>query len=82
VTLKSSPAKSSPEFAAALERAGEEQGLQDYYRDCVRPLLSTPMREWPQCCGGGCEPCSQVLVVVALRVCELLNVDPHTLKRE
>jgi hypothetical protein len=73
--------KSSPEFAAALAQASAEHRLQDYYRDCVRPLLSTPMHEWPQCCGGGCEPCSQVLVAVAARVCELLNVDPHTLTR-
>jgi hypothetical protein len=67
--------KSSPQFAAALTQAGNELGLQEYYRDCVRPLLSMPISQWPMCCGGGCEPCAQILVAVASRVCELLNVN-------
>jgi hypothetical protein len=71
--------KTTPEFAAALAQAGNELGLQDYYRDCVRPLLSMPMSQWPTCCGGGCEPCAQILVAVAQRVCELLRVDASTL---
>jgi hypothetical protein len=71
--------KTTPEFAAALAQAGSELGLQDYYRDCVRPLLSMPMSQWPTCCGGGCEPCAQILVAVAQRVCELLKVDPARL---
>jgi len=70
----------SPEFNAALQQAGEECGLQDYYRDCVRPLLLMPMTQWPTCCGSNCEPCSQILVSVAARVCELLDIDPHELK--
>jgi hypothetical protein len=71
--------KTTPEFAAALAQAGNELGLQDYYRDCVRPLVSMPMSQWPTCCGGGCEPCAQILVAVAQRVCELLRVDASTL---
>ena len=69
----------SPEFAAALERAGEELGLADYYRACVRPLFRMPVSQWPLCCGGGCEPCAQTLVAVADRVCGLLQVDRNAL---
>jgi hypothetical protein len=71
--------KSTPEFAAALAQASDEMGLKDYYSDCVRPLLSMPMSQWPTCCGGGCEPCSQTLVSVAVRVCQLLGVDSQKL---
>lgn len=70
----------SPEVNHALAQAGEECGLQDYYRDCVRPLLAMPMAQWPMCCGSNCEPCSQLLVTVATRVCELLAIDPHDLR--
>ena len=70
----------STEFNAALDRAGEECGLQDYYRACVRPLLLMPVTQWPTCCGSNCEPCSQTLVAVASRVCELLGIDPQDLK--
>lgn len=66
----------SPEFAQALAQAGEEAGLQDYYRSCVRPLFSMPVSQWPTCCGGGCEPCAQTLVAVANRVYELLQSTP------
>jgi hypothetical protein len=66
--------KSTAEFAAVLAQASNELGLQSYYRDCVRPLLSMPKTQWPTCCGGGCEPCSQTLVAVAERVCELVGV--------
>ena len=62
-----------PEFAAALARAGDELGLQEYYRSSVRPLFGMPRSQWPVCCGGGCEPCAQTLVAVAERVCELLQ---------
>jgi len=72
--------KTSREFSDALAQASSESGLQDYYRDCVRPLLSMPMTQWPTCCGGGCEPCAQILVAVALRVCELLHVDAQQLR--
>jgi hypothetical protein len=71
--------KTAPEFAVALAQASKELGLQDYYRDCVRPLLSMPTMQWPTCCGAGCEPCSQILIAVAIRVCELLSVDPRDL---
>jgi len=70
----------SPEFNRALKQAGEECGLQDYYRDCVRPLFLMPITQWPMCCGSNCEPCSQMLVRVASRMCELLAIDPHELK--
>lgn len=66
-------------FQAALDRAGEELGLQDYYRSCVRPLFTLPVSHWPTCCGSRCEPCMQVVVAVAYRVCELLGVDPLSL---
>lgn len=57
---------------AALEQASDELGLESYYRDCVRPLLAQPREQWPTCCGGSCEPCSQLLVRVADRVQSLL----------
>ena len=72
--------KGTPEFASALAQASRELGLQDYYSDCVRPLLSMPTTQWPTCCGGGCEPCSQILIAVATRVCELLNVETSELR--
>jgi hypothetical protein len=72
--------KASPAFAAALAQASDELGLQDYYRDCVRPLFSMPMSQWPMCCGGGCEPCAQILIAVASRMCQLLNIDPLQLR--
>jgi len=57
---------------AALTKASDELGLETYYRDCVRPLLGQPREQWPTCCGGTCEPCSQILVLVADRVQTLL----------
>lgn len=61
------------ELEEALVTASEEVGLQDYYRDMVRPLLRMPRTQWPSCCGGGCEPCAQTLVAVATRVEALLS---------
>jgi hypothetical protein len=61
------------ELDAALEKASDELGLESYYRDCVRPLLGQPREQWPTCCGGSCEPCSQILVLVADRVHTLLG---------
>lgn len=58
---------------AALAKASDELGLASYYRDCVRPLLNQPREQWPTCCGGTCEPCSQILVLVADRVQTLLG---------
>lgn len=58
---------------AALEQASDELGLASYYRDCVRPLLAQPREQWPACCGGTCEPCSQLLVRVAERTLFLLE---------
>jgi hypothetical protein len=55
----------------ALEQASRELGLPSYYVPNVRPLLRDPEGRWPRCCGGGCEPCAQVLVRVALRTLEL-----------
>jgi hypothetical protein len=69
----------SPEFIAALSQASSEQGMADYYQPCVRPLFHMPMSQWPMCCGGRCEPCAQTLISVALRMCELLNIDPDEL---
>ncbi|MGC3982341.1 MAG: hypothetical protein QM808_13915 [Steroidobacteraceae bacterium] len=69
----------SAEFNAALVQASDEYGLQDYYQPCVRPLFAMPMDQWPMCCGGRCEPCAQILVLVAGRMCELLGINPDTL---
>lgn len=69
----------SEEFSRALAQAGDEHSLQDYYRPCVRPLFNMPMSQWPLCCGSRCEPCSQTLVSVAVRVCELLGIDSNAL---
>jgi hypothetical protein len=70
----------SPEFNHALDVAAQECGLQDYYRDCVRPLLQMPVTQWPACCAGNCEPCAQTLAAVAHRVCELLGIAVHDLQ--
>ena len=63
------------ELEAALLEASDYVGLQDYYRDMVRPLLWMPREQWPGCCGGGCEPCAVQLVMVAERVLYLLGRD-------
>lgn len=54
------------EWLKALEEAADEVGLPSYYRSTVRPLLRNPEGRWPRCCGGGCEPCAQALIDVAL----------------
>jgi hypothetical protein len=61
------------EIDVALATASDELGLQTYYRDCVRPLLTMPEEQWPSCCGGTCEPCNQLLVRVVERVLTLLG---------
>lgn len=58
---------------AALAQASDELGLATYYRDIVRPLLRSPREGWPRCCGGGCEPCTQLLCLVAERTLALLE---------
>ena len=58
----------------ALEQAAREDGLPDYYRDIVRPLLREPY-VWPRCCGGNCEPCAMQLIRVATRTLILLGRD-------
>ena len=63
------------ELDTALVQASEELGLQDYYHDMVRPLLRMPRAQWPGCCGGGCEPCAQMLVAVAERVLSLMETE-------
>jgi hypothetical protein len=64
----------TPEVEAALEQASAEVGLQEYYRDSVRPLLGVGDASWPRCCGGDCEPCAETLMRVARRVHELLGI--------
>ncbi len=71
----------STDFNAALRQAGAELGLADYYQPCVRPLFGMPMRQWPRCCGGRCQPCAQLLIAVAQRTGELLNIDLEQLGR-
>jgi hypothetical protein len=60
----------------ALAKAAEEYGLQDYYIECVKPLLGMPKEQWPMCCGGGCEPCNGTLAAVADRTLELEKLAP------
>jgi hypothetical protein len=67
---------STPQLEAALLQASAEMGLQDHYRDIVRPLLGVDPELWPRCCGGNCEPCAETLIRVARRVHELLNIAP------
>ncbi|MBN9159556.1 MAG: hypothetical protein BGO98_01390 [Myxococcales bacterium 68-20] len=64
-----------PVVDAALEQASNELGLETWYRDCVRPLIRSGPAGYPGCCGGGCEPCNQILVQVAERVLEILGRD-------
>ncbi len=61
------------QLEAALARASEEFQLPSYYQSSVRPLLRNPEGHWPRCCAGGCEPCAQTLIQVALRTLELLG---------
>jgi len=65
-----------PELDAALAAASDELGLEEWYRDCVRPILRAPREGWPRCCGGSCEPCNQLLVNVAERVLQRLGREP------
>ncbi len=51
-----------------LKSASEQEGLQPWYRDLVRPLLKQPRDQWPECCGGNCEPCARTLIAVAERI--------------
>lgn len=60
----------------ALEQACDENGLPNYYRSCVMPVLQAPRERWPRCCGGGCEPCAETLKRVAERVLELTGREP------
>ncbi len=64
----------TPEVEAALVAASDEFGLQDYYRDCVRPLLGVGEEQWPECCGGACEPGAATLVIVARSVHAILGL--------
>jgi hypothetical protein len=65
----------TPEVEAAIVQASVEVGLQEYYRDIVRPLLGVGSEKWPRCCGGNCEPCADTLIRVARRVHELLGIE-------
>jgi hypothetical protein len=71
----------TPELEAALASASDHHGLQDYYRDCVRPLLGMPMTRWPTCCGGTCEPCAERLKAVARAVYEHLGLDDESAQK-
>ncbi|GMU00106.1 hypothetical protein KH5H1_42250 [Corallococcus caeni] len=67
------PAPSPLALEDALSRASAEHQLPSYYQSSVRPLLRNPEGRWPHCCGGGCEPCAQTLIRVALRTLELMG---------
>ncbi len=73
VAVSDVPAPAPSELDSALARASEELGFPSYYQSCVRPLLRNPEGRWPRCCGGGCEPCAQTLIQVAMRTLELLG---------
>ena len=62
-----------PDLDAAIAQASQELGLEAWYRDFVRPLVQSSPEEWPRCCGGGCEPCSELLVRVAQRARAILG---------
>lgn len=62
-----------PTLDEAIEVASRECGLPSYYIANVRPLLRDPEGRWPRCCGGGCEPCAQTLVRVAVRTLDLMG---------
>jgi hypothetical protein len=66
-----------PTVEEALARAAEENGLPDYYRDIVKPLLREPYI-WPRCCGSNCEPCAEQLIRVAKRTLMLLGREVPT----
>lgn len=57
----------------ALEQARSELGFPGYYVSIVRPLLRDAEGRWPNCCGGGCDPCAAMLVRVAARTLELMG---------
>lgn len=59
---------------SAIHQASQELAFPEYYEPCVRPLVRNPEGRWPHCCGGGCEPCAQTLIQVALRALELLGM--------
>ena len=61
----------------AIAKAAAEVGFPEHYRSTVRPLVRNPNGRWPRCCGGGCEPCADALIEVALRACQLLGT-PRT----
>jgi hypothetical protein len=52
---------------AAVDEASEEVGLATWYRSSVMPLMKLPESQFPECCGGGCEPCASTLTEVAVR---------------
>jgi hypothetical protein len=51
----------------AIAAAADEVGLDAWYRSSVEPLMGLADRDMPRCCGGGCEPCSETLIEVAVR---------------
>jgi hypothetical protein len=65
----------TPEVEDALARACDAVRLPLHYRDCVRPLLGVGPERWPRCCGGGCEPCAEMLIEVARRVHAILAIE-------
>lgn len=60
-------------YDEALTVVSDELGLPSYYRACVRPIFDAPPERWPRCCGGGCEPCNEVLSEVARRIKQRLE---------
>jgi hypothetical protein len=69
-------AKMDPQdlIASTTAEAARELGLDPCYVSIVVPLVRAPDAPRPQCCGGGCEPCAEVLNRVADRALELLRL--------
>jgi hypothetical protein len=61
----------------ALAAAASEHRLSECYVSIARPLVVNPNAPRPQCCGGTCEPCAELLNRVADRALELLAVSDH-----
>jgi hypothetical protein len=61
-------------IASTTAEAARELGLDPCYVSIVVSLVRTPDAPRPQCCGGGCEPCAEMLNRVADRALERLRL--------
>jgi hypothetical protein len=61
---------------AAMAQSAEENGLSPAYISIARPMVKDPDAPRPQCCGGGCEPCAELLNRVIERAIAILQAKP------